>query len=319
VRYLAADIGGTYSRLAWSEDGSAVAEEELVFSNADFDSLEAVIDRGQAMRGSAGQPIDHMVLAVPGPVHEDPVLLTNIRWQLSRDALQTRYQAAKLTVVNDFQAAALGATAEPYERLKVLNAATRDEGPVVVAGAGTGLGMAWLPDGRGGALPRATEGGHMDFAPNNEDQLALCQWLAERYGHVSYERILSGDGLMDTYRFIAGDAAQAAGPAQIAELARQADTHAGQAVQTFAEIFAAYAGNLALAFSPTGGIYLCGGLTVHLADWFDPASFLATYAAKGRMRSVVQRIPVYLVTRHDTGLTGAKMIAKNFTGQIHEQ
>jgi len=274
---------------------------------------------GQTMRGLVGRPIDHVVLAVPGPVHDDPVSLTNIDWQLHRAALQARYQATRLTIVNDFQAAALGAVAEPPERLKALNPANRGDGPVVVAGAGTGLGMAWFADAQRNALPQATEGGHLDFAPNNPEQLRLYNCLAGRYGHVSYERILSGDGLTDSYRFFAGDRAQANDPAGIAKLARQDDSHARQAVQTFVEIFAAYAGNLALAFNPMGGIYLCGGLTVHLADWFDPTSFLAAYAAKGRMRGVVQRIPVFMVTRHDTGLTGARMIAENFTGQTHEQ
>ena len=319
MSYLAADIGGTYSRLAWSPDDAAQGDPEQVFNNADFDSLEAVIDRGMAMRGLVGRPLDHLALAVPGPVHDDPVVLTNIHWQLHRDALKTRYRAARLTIVNDFQAAALGAAAEPPERLKTLNPAERGDGPKVVTGAGTGLGMAWFADAGGTALPQATEGGHMDFAPNNPDQLGLYKQLAGRFGHVSYERILSGEGLMDSYRYFAGGPAQAADPAGITALARQGDTAATRAVRTFVDIFAAYAGNLALAFSPTGGIYLCGGLAVHLADWFDPAAFRASYAAKGRMRGVVQRIPVFMVTRHDTGLTGAKMIAQDFTGQIHEQ
>ena len=319
MRYLAADIGGTYSRLAWSVDSVAEDDHAQVFNNADFDSLESVLDQGLAMNGSAGLPLDHMVLAVPGPVHDDPVVLTNIDWQLDRDSLRDRFQAARLTVVNDFQAAALGAVAATAEDCKMLNGAEQDDGPVVVAGAGTGLGMAWLPQAQGTRLPQATEGGHLDFAPNNRDQLALYRWLAVRYGHVSYERILSGDGLLDTYRYVAGDRTKAADPAQIAALARQNDVHARDAVQMFVEIFAAYAGNLALAFSPTGGIYLCGGLTVHLAEWFDPDTFMAAYAAKGRMRAVVQRIPVFLVTRHDIGLAGAKMLAKNYAGQIHEQ
>ena len=318
MSFLAADIGGTYSRLAWSEDAKGTQDEQ-VFRNVDFDSLEAVIDHGQAMSGLAGQALDHMVLAVPGPVHADPVQLTNIAWQLHRDRLRERYQAAQLTVVNDFQAAALGAVAEPRDRLKTLNSVARDEGPVVVAGAGTGLGMAWLSDSSGARLPQATEGGHLDFAPTNAGQLALYRWLAGRYGHVSYERILSGDGLADTYRFIVGDDSRTMDAAQIAALARQDDAQAKDAIQMFIDIFAAYAGNLALAFSPTGGIYLCGGLTVHLADWFHPDSFRAVYAAKGRMRAVVERIPVFLVTRHDTGLTGAKIIAKKYTGQTHEQ
>ena len=319
MSYLAADIGGTYSRLAWYGANDAQEAHEQVFNNADFDSLEAVLDQGRTLSGVTGRSLEHMVLAVPGPVHDDPVRLTNINWQFERAALQERYQAERLTVVNDFQAAALGAVSAPPDSLKTLNAGEKAVGPVVVTGAGTGLGMAWFPGTPGLDLPRATEGGHLDFAPASPQQLALYRWLADRYGHVSYERILSGNGLVDTYRQITADESGAAEPAQIAALARQGDASASQALRVFVEVFAAFAGNLALAFNPTGGIYLCGGLTAHLADWFDVEIFLAAYAAKGRMRAVVQRIPVYLVSRHDTGLTGAKMIAKNFTGQIHEQ
>ena len=91
-------------------------------------------------------------------------------------------------------------------------------------------------------------------------------------------------------------------------------------MELFVAVFAAYAGNLALAFNPTGGIYLCGGLTVHLADWFEPAAFAALFSAKGRMAAVVRRIPVFLVMRHDTGLAGAKsMIAKVYRAETNEQ
>jgi glucokinase len=308
---LAADIGGTYSRLAWSGIGPTASIEEQSFNNAEFDSLEAVIDRGLSMLGSAGKPIDRMVLAVPGPVHSDPIPLTNIHWQLRRESLKTRFQTAQLKIVNDFQAAALGAISEPLERLKILNAGVPGEGPVVVAGAGTGLGMAWLPSRDHERLPQATEGGHLDFAPNNAAQLAVYRCLAERYGHVSYERLLSGGGLLDVYRHLAGSGAQASSPAEVAAAADQGDRVAVEAVQLFIGVFAAYAGNLALAFDPTGGIYLCGGLTVHLADWFDPTAFNLAFTAKGRMAEVVRRIPVYLVTRHDAGLAGASRILQS--------
>jgi glucokinase len=312
---LAADIGGTYSRLAWLDDGTVPAGDPQVFRNAEFGSLEDVISHGLAERGRSAEPIDRMVLALPGPVQGDPILLTNIDWRLRRDALQSRFAVTRLTIVNDFQAAALGASAEPIDRLKVLNSATPDDGAVVVAGAGTGLGMAWMPDRRPGQLPRATEAGHLDFAPNDAVQLQLYRELAARFGHVSYERIVSGEGLLSTYRFFAGASAKAQTPAQIVSAATRGDSHASEAVQLFVAVFAAYAGNLALAFNPTGGLYLCGGLAVHLAEWFDPEAFQSAFAAKGRMADMVRRIPVFLVTRHDAGLAGAIMIARNTTGQ----
>ena len=170
--------------------------------------------------------------------------------------------------------------------------------------------MAWLAQRDQPGLPHATEGGHIDFAPLDARQLALHQELAERYGHVSYERVLSGDGLVDTYRHIGGAGAAAASPAAIAGRARAGDRHAGDAIALFVAVFAAYAGNLALAFNPLGGIYLCGGLTAHLAEWFDPTSFALDYARKGRMADVVRRVPVYLVQRQGTGLAGVVHIAR---------
>lgn len=317
---LAADIGGTYSRLAWFGSGGDPLGEGQVFENARFDSLEAVIAEAMAARGRTGETIDHMVLAVPGPVDCDPVTLTNIPWQLQRDGLRARFGVTALMIVNDFQAAALGAIEEPHARLRVLNPATPGDGPVVVAGAGTGLGMAWLPSRGHPGLPRATEGGHLDFAPVDAEQLALYRVLAERHGHVSYERIVSGEGLLNSYRFIAGPGAGADTPAQIAARAARGEREAQRAVRLFVAVFAAYAGNLALAFNPTGGIYLCGGLSAHLADWFEPGAFMAAFAAKGRMAGVVQRIPVFLVTRHDTGLTGAKELLKRlYRAERHEQ
>ncbi|MCP5301360.1 MAG: ROK family protein [Chromatiaceae bacterium] len=304
---LAADIGGTYSRLAWLDERRPTTEQ--VYENACFDSLESVIQHGRDAIGLGEHAIDRMVLAVPGPVQRDPIELTNINWRLSRDVLRQRFRVNQLTLVNDFQAAALGAIMEPYEHLTVLNPGSPDEGPVVVTGAGTGLGMAWMARRDENDLPQATEGGHIDFAPSGTDQVALHGWLAERYGHVSYERILSGDGLLDVYRWRSGNAGHAGSPAEVSALVDTGDKHATRAVRLFVEIFAAYAGNLALAFNPSAGIYLCGGLTAHLACHFDTATFLNAFGAKGRMSDVVRRVPVYLITRPNTGLTGAIRIA----------
>lgn len=313
MNFFAADIGGTYSRFAWSDSGGTRDLPIHVLTNSDFDSLDdAIADALQAF-GQTGREIDRMVLALPGPVHTDPVMLTNIAWRAERLALQQRFAVRHLRIVNDFQAAALGAIRQPYQDLRVLNAATPDNGPRVVAGAGTGLGMAWLCDDDFDTLPQATEGGHLDFAPGNDTEVNLYRTLAERFGHVSYERLLSGDGLLDTYRHFAGASGAATSPAEIVGEAHERHAPATRAIETFVAIFAAYAGNLALVFNPGGGIYLCGGLTAHLADWFRPDLFQSRYSAKGRMAAMVQRIPVFLVTRHDTGLTGATSIA----GQFH--
>jgi len=314
---LVADIGGTYSRIAWL-GGDGQGDGKQVFCNSDFASLDDVIAQAQAAVNQSGEPIERMVLALPGPVQDDPIRLTNIHWQVRRDALRARFSVAELVIVNDFQASALGAVAAPDGHLRVLNPTTPDDATIVVAGAGTGLGMAWLAQRDLAQLPRSTEGGHMDFAPKDDVQLALYRKLAKRFEHVSVERILSGAGLVDTHRFFAGSTRITA-PAQIVQAATEGDAHAEAAIGLFVAVFAAYVGNLALAFNPTGGIYLCGGLTGHLADWFDPVAFQAAFAAKGRMADQVRRIPVFLVTRPDTGLAGVKLIEQNYMGQRHDK
>lgn len=309
MRVLAADIGGTYSRLTWRTADAPGDWVEQRFENAGFASLEAVIDRGLDQLGAASHTVPCMVLALPGPVHANPVRLTNIDWSVDRDALRARYACGQVEIINDFQAAAAGAVATPAADLKTLNAGTADpRGPVVVTGAGTGLGMAWFAGGPHGGAPHATEGGHLDFAPNDDQQAALYRHLADRYGHVSYERILSGDGLVGLYRWLAGSGAQAQDSAEVAARAAAGEAPAIEAVQLFVRVFGGYAGNLALAFNPGGGIYLCGGLTAHLAGWFEPAAFSAAFQAKGRMRELVGRIPVSLVTRGDIGLAGARQL-----------
>lgn len=317
MRILAGDIGGTFSRLVWEDDSGHCAQ--VVLENHQFNAIEDVLEHALETFGARDGVIDRMALAVPGPVHGDPVVLTNIDWTFRRADLLRRFQPQHLIIANDFQAAALGAVLEPYEHLKVLNPGTPDQGPVVVAGAGTGLGMSWFPRNDLDIAPHATEGGHVDFAPQDTVQQSLFSALAERFGHVSYERILSGDGLVDTYTHLAGGQGASPTPAEINALAQRGDAQAVAATRLFVDVYAAYAGNLALSFNPTGGLYLCGGLTAHLAEWFDPTAFQLRFTAKGRMAEVAKRIPVFLVTRHNTGLAGALRLAKQNTGQIHEQ
>lgn len=318
MNWLAADIGGTYSRLAWHEDDRP-ERPPLVVENARFATFESMLEQALSHFDAADHRIDSMTLAVPGPVHDEPVRLTNIDWTVSRQSLQDRFAVHHLTVVNDFQAAALGAILEPRERLKTLNPGRPEKGPAVVAGAGTGLGMAWFAHKDTDTVPHATEGGHVDFAPQDAAQQRLHESLAARFGHVSYERILSGGGLVDVYRHLANSELPTLTAAEVRAAAERGETTGLAAVRLFVDVFAAYAGNLALSFNPGGGIYLCGGLAVHLADWFDPDVFQARFLEKGRMRQIVGRIPVYLVTSHNTGLAGAMRLARQTTGQTDDQ
>jgi len=300
---VAADIGGTHSRLAWLHDGSPSVRE---YRNADFSDLYQVIQRFLDEEAKSAVKIRRMVLALPGPVEQRPVRLTNIDWQLDPLRLQQQFPILDLVLVNDFQAAAVGAIrAKPARRLNP-QAPSATSGAAVVAGAGTGLGQAWFADVARAELPHATEGGHADFAPQGAQQRELQAWLEKRHtGHVSCERLLSGDGLAAIHEFLGGAPVDAAA---VEQAARAGDHTAVDAVKLFVRIFGAHAGNLALLFNPRAGIHLCGGVVAHLADWFGD-DFIDSYSNKGRMRHKVECIPVYLHDRADIGMQGAIQIA----------
>ncbi len=307
---LAADIGGTWSRLALEDGGR---ERRARYRNADFPDLGQVIARFLADSDEPGARIERMVLALPGPVDETPVRLTNIDWTVDPEALRACCPHAEIRLVNDFQAAAVGARASRAGRwLNPHAAPPATQGTAVVSGAGTGLGLAWFGDVAQAALPHATEGGHADFAPADARQRELHAWLQARHGHVSWERVLSGPGLGEVHAFLAGQDA-ALHPAEVQERARAGDPQAAAAIALFLRVYGNWAGCLALLFRPPAGIHLCGGVTVHLAPWFGE-DFLAAYLARGRMRAVAERTPLRLVEDPDIGLAGALAIARGARG-----
>lgn len=306
---LAADIGGTWSRLALFDETEERARNRC--RNTEFADLYQVIAQFLREHAVPGDKIAVMVLALPGPVQRDRVTLTNIDWVVERGKLARCCPRAEIVLVNDFQAAAVGAIdADQGRWLNPYAGPPLPRQPAVVTGAGTGLGLAWFADPEQDTLPHATEGGHADFGPADETQVELWSWLRQRHGHVSWERVLSGPGLGELHTFVARLGEPPLPPAQVQALAASGDTTARRAIELFVQIYGSWAGNLALLFRPAGGIYLCGGVTAHLADWFG-TTFLDAYLARGRMRQVAEQIPLRLVDREDVGLAGAIRIARS--------
>ena len=306
MNFLAADIGATNSRLAWQSGGDVRTAD---YSNADFADLYQVIERFLQDKGGQDVRISNMALALPGPPDSECMRLTNIDWVVERSRLQERFDVDEVFLLNDFQAAAVGAiNCDAPMALHPAQGRPRT-GTAVVTGAGTGLGLAWFADTESGGLPAATEGGHADFAPVNDQEYGLHRWLSDKYGHVSWERVLSGQGLRDLYVYFAAQGSEAPPADQISSGAREGDPLALKAVNCFVDVLGRYAGNLALQFNPTAGIYLCGGVTGHLASWIEQ-NFRAAYLDKGRMRGQVERIPAYLIREQNVGLEGAIRIAR---------
>jgi glucokinase len=306
MNLLAADIGGTNSRLAWIADGDIHTEN---YRNVDFSDLYQVIERFLRDRGGAGASMERMVLALPGPADADRVHLTNIDWEVERVQLEERFAVKEAILINDFQAAAMGALHAPSRQVLNPGTGTAMNAAAVVTGVGTGLGLAWCPDTAACELPYATEGGHADFAPATAEECELHAWLAERHGHVSWERVLSGEGLRNLYRFFSGRRDDAPTAAQIDRLASDGEALALRVMDSFVAALGRYTGNLALQFNPGAGVYLCGGVAMHLGKWIT-GGIGRHYLDKGRMREQAARIPAYLVDRHDIGLMGAIQIAR---------
>ena len=306
MKVLAGDIGGTHSRFVLSGPQGPQERVEHTYRNAEFPDLYQVVDQFLDDSNAHKANIKRMVLGLPAPVDQGTVNLTNIDWQVDPFQLQRRFEVRDVLLVNDFQAAAVGALNSKPARQLNPGAHTTASGPAVVTGAGTGLGHAWISDVSQPSMPRATEGGHVDFAPQDTQQYELHAWLARRHsGHVSAERVLSGPGLEAIYEFLTGVSLEAA---EVSRQAAQGETSAVESVSLFMRLFGAHVGNLALLFNPVAGIHLCGGVAGHLAEWFG-AGFLSAFVDKGRMRARVEPIPLYLHDRQDIGLQGALKIA----------
>lgn len=310
---LAADIGGTKSWLALVQVDESVQQRiinEKIYSSTAFKDATELLET--FIKDSAAQnlTISSMVLALPGIVTQDNAALTNLDWQLDRWELSKSFSIENVTFINDFQAAALGVNTLSRADYITLNEGQATVGGIkVVTGAGTGLGMAWLNDEDGRYQANSTEGGHIDFAPTSHQQIELLQDLFAEYEHVSYERLVSGDGFERIYQFLASSTEPKRAAKDIAERAIQGDLLAQQALTLFVEIYAAYVGNLALLFKPQGGIYLAGGIAAKILPWMQSESFMSSCTRKGRMQKLVEDTPIYLITNERLGLQGALLTA----------
>ena len=301
---LIADIGGTNARFALlGPDGQASDERHfLVRDHADPGAaIEAYL---------GGRPITEAVLAVATPVESDEVRFTNSPWRFSINALRERLHIPQLAVINDFVAQALAMPHLAAEELEPIGGGAPKAGRAIgVLGAGTGLGVSVLVPVRDGWTALPTEGGHVSFAPGNEREDRLLALLRGRYGHVSNERLLSGQGLLNLARSLAevdGRAITATTAEAVTAAARLRSCPASvEATQMFSAPLGSGAGDLALTAGARGGVYLAGGVCLRLGDLFDRAAFRRRFADKGRMRAYLEPIPAWLVRRGDTGLLGA--------------
>lgn len=333
---LAGDIGGTNTRLALYDapDGGGAAPTtpllERTYPSAAYPGLDSIAERflGEAREVLPGRaaPI-RACFGIAGPVEGNVCRATNLPWTADGKLLSQRLGIERVRLVNDFYAAALGSISVPSGDLAPLGGGPREaKGPVAVLGAGTGLGQAfllWSPgENRYQVVP--SEGGHVDFAPRTPLEAELLRFLAAKYGRVSYERVLSGHGLVDLYAFLCEEAAfralirpetasaMATGdPAAVITRRAMEDDDAlcTAALTMFAGVLGALAGNLALNVLATGGVFVAGGIAPRVRAFLERGVFREAFERKGRLQPLVARIPAFLVMHAQPGLLGAASVA----------
>jgi glucokinase len=315
---LGGDIGGTHTRLAWFDDAGRVLPDppERVYASHENPGLDVIVRR--FMEETGGRP-SAACFGCAGPVQDGRCVATNLPWIVGAAELGVLLDAPTW-VINDLEATAWGlGVLGPDELAELSPGAPNAAGNVAVIAAGTGLGEACLYwDGRH-HRPFATEGGHASFAPDDDLEIELLRWLQERFHeHVSWERVVSGPGLVSLYEFLR-DTGRGEEPAWLAEAVRGADPGpaitaaaldgrsplAVLALERFVSCYAREAANLALKVMARGGVYLGGGIAPRILPRLRDGAFRTSFLDKGRMSRVLETMPVRVVLNDQAGLLGA--------------
>lgn len=321
ARVLAGDIGGTKTRLALVEvDGTqTTVTREQEFRSADYATFDALLAGFMDTVGS----IQSAAFGVAGPVKNDTVQTTNLPWHIEADALRKRFGFASCHLLNDLEATAYGLPALQADDLFTLHAGKPGaHGHRAIIAAGTGLGEAGMFWDGHTHRPYATEGGHTSFAPRNALELDFAQKLGERFGHVSWERVVSGMGIPDLYDFLLArqgvhtpdwlaQAMQTEGKAAAISNAALAERDAlcTETLHRFVSLYGAEAGNLALKTMCSGGLYVGGGIAPKIMPLLESGSFINAFLDKGRMRPLLEAIPVRVILNDRAALYGPALFA----------
>ena len=325
---LAGDIGGTNSRLILVDEqgGELKTIARADFKSRLYEDLLPIVKQFMHEEGGADLLIHAACFAVAGPVQGQQANITNLPWSL--DAAELSQQLGyPVRLMNDFQGVGYGIEVLQQEDMLVLQQGEPVEtGTRVLIGAGTGLGMALMVYANGEYTVLPSEGGHAEFGPQDSLDLELYHYLYDKLGRLSNEHILSGQGLVRLYEFYRDRAdttesatvrqamSQQDPAAAISEAALQgSDPVSQQALAHFIKIYGAVAGNLALTCLAKGGVYIAGGIAAKVAAKLAEPGFMHAFCDKGAMHSLMQTIPVKLITNTQVGLLGAAHYAQRVT------
>lgn len=324
---LAGDVGGTKTNLAlFRREGKRLSRDDLrTYPSREFPSLESILKEFLGDR----RDVSLACIGVAGPVRSGRSRLTNLPWAVEEESIRRACRARRSFLINDLQATAFAVPFLGSDRLAVLQEGKADpEGTIAVVAAGTGLGAAFLVRSGRGYLPFPSEAGHVDFAARDEREAKLLTHLQSRFGRVSVERVVSGPGLRDLYRFLR----EAEGFSETAEVDAQLSredparvitkegisgrsTACGEALRWFVSLYGALAGNFALQYFATGGVVLGGGIAPAILPVLMEGAFLDAFRAKGRFREFLTEVPVEVVLDDRAALLGAAHYALHAKGR----
>ncbi|MEH2307503.1 glucokinase [Nostoc sp.] len=334
---LAGDIGGTKTILRLVEtsdsEGSHTIYQES-YHSADFPDLVPIVQQF-LVKGNTPIP-EKACFAIAGPIVKNTAKLTNLAWFLDTERLEEELGIPHISLINDFAAVGYGISGLQKQDLLTLQVGkSQPEAPIGIIGAGTGLGQGFLIKQGNHYQVFPSEGGHADFAPRNEIEFQLLKYLLDKHDiqRISVERVVSGMGIVAIYQFLR-DRKFAAESPDIAKIVRTWEQEAGQeeksvdpgaaigtaalekrdrlseqTLQLFIDAYGAEAGNLALKLLPYGGLYIAGGIAPKILPLIRNSGFLLNFTQKGRMRRLLEEIPVYVILNPQVGLIGAALCA----------
>lgn len=327
---LAGDIGGTKTLLALFEynANNLVEMKSKKYPSKEFSDLETIIK--DFLNYQQIQP-SSAVFGIPGPVENGRAKSTNLPWIVDEKKISYDMSIPKVKIVNDLAATAFEI---PYLKddelieIKSSSAKKRNQRYVVVA-PGTGLGQAFLLCEGNKKIVIDSEGGHIDFAPTNEIEIELYTFLNKKFKRVSYERIVSGNGLINVFDFLVE---YGYGPftnetfermlvedkaAVISEMALKGkDRVCEKALEIFISVLGAHSGNLVMNLLATGGVYLAGGIPHKILPKLQTKIFTESFINKGRLKEITEATPVYVLNHNNAALNGAARIAEILLSEL---
>jgi glucokinase len=305
---IVADIGGTNLRIGTIDIKGSISNLALYQCNQ-FSGLSEIV-QDYLSKIDIGDAELNACFAIACPVDNDLISMTNLPWEFSKKELQTTLNLTQMYFINDYTAIAHAVPLLNNEqKVKIGGGNVVQNKPISICGPGTGLGVANVVNVNNQWVSLGGEGGHVDFAPTDEKEIKILNFLLTKYQHVSYEQVLSGLGIQQIYQalmFINGTESE---PLEAKDITQQAINNecdvCKEALDKFCEILGSFAGNLSLTLASFGGVYIAGGIVPRFIEYIKNSNFRSRFEAKGRFEDFTQSIPTFVITETQPGILGA--------------